>query len=288
MNRQNENKYILIQLLGISFLSSAAIWVKLTNLPPISQGFYRMVLTLIMILPFTYKSVIGITKKELLLAFIGGLCLGGDVLFWNLSLNTTSVANSALLINLTVFIVSPVSYFLFKEKIKKKFLVGAVIAFIGVAIVILNSASSKGESSIIGNMFAICASVAYAGYVLFIYKVRDSLNNKAVVIVSTFGAMVFLFFTMIPTEGFVVPNNMKDISMIVMYAFCSQILGQGLVSMCLGKLNATLVTVISLIGIGISSLYAFIFVGETISLIEFAGMIITIIGVFIAKEASQN
>ncbi|WP_185624200.1 DMT family transporter [Peptostreptococcus canis] len=288
MDRKNENKYVAIQLLGISFLSSAAIWVKLCSVPPINQGFYRMLITLILLLPFTWTSLKNVTKKQFILAFLGGLSLGGDVLFWNLSLGSTSVANSALLINLTVFIVSPLSYFLFKEKIKKKFLLGAVIAFIGVVIVILTSAKSNGQSSIIGNMLAILASVSYSGYVLFIYKVRDSLNNNAVVLICTFGAMVFLFLTMLPSEGIVIPSGSKDILLILMYAICSQILGQGLVSMCLGKLNATLVTVISLIGIGISSFYAFLFVGETLTLIEIIGMIITIIGVFIAKQASQN
>lgn len=288
MSRENENKYILVQLLGIAFLCSAGIWVKLSSVGPINQGFYRMLLTLIMMFPFTFKSLKGVTKRQFVMSFLAGVCLGGDVLFWNLSLMKTSVANSALLVNLTVFIVSPISFFLFKEKIKKEFVIGSVIGFIGVVIVIFASASGHGQSSIYGNLLAMLASVSYSGYVLFVYKVRDHLNNNAVVLISTLGAMVFLFGTMVPTEGIQLPPNTKEWLIVIGYAICTQILGQGLVSMCLGKLNATLVTVISLIGIGISSIYAYIIFGESLLMMEIVGMVITIIGVFIAKNSSQG
>ena len=289
MDRKNENKYIGIQLLGIAFLASAGIWVKLSSVGPISQGFYRMLLTLLMMIPFTYKSLKGLTRRQFLLAFAGGLCLGGDVLFWNLALMKTSVADCSLMVNLTVFIVSPISYFLFKEKIKKEFLIGAIIAFIGVVMVIFSAATGyNGESSVYGNIIAMLASVAYSGYVLFIYKVRDSLNNTAVILISTFGAMVFLFAGMVPFEGVALPPNAKEWMIIILYAVCTQILGQGLVSMCLGKLNATLVTVISLTGIGISAIYAYILFGESLLPIELMGMIITIVGVFMAKKSSQE
>lgn len=289
MNRKNENKYLAINLLGIAFLASAGIWVKLSTVGPISQGFYRMLLTLIMVFPFMYKSLKGITKRQFILAFLGGLCLGGDVLFWNLALMKTSVADCSLMVNLTVFIVSPISFFLFKEKIKKEFVIGSVIAFIGVVMVIFSAATGhNGQSSIYGNIIAMAASVAYSGYVLFIYKVRDELNNKAVILISTFGAMVFLFIGMIPFEGIALPPNGKEWLLILLYAICTQILGQGLVSMCLGKLNATLVTVISLTGIGISAIYAYIIFGESLMFIEMIGMIVTIVGVFMAKKSSQN
>lgn len=289
MDRKNENKYIGIQLLGIAFLASAGIWVKMSSVGPISQGFYRMLLTILIMLPFTYKSLKGVTKRQFILAFLGGLCLGGDVLFWNLALMKTSVADCSLMVNLTVFIVSPISFFLFKEKIKKEFVIGSIIAFVGVVMVIFSAATgSNGQSSIVGNIIAMAASVAYSGYVLFIYKVRDGLNNNAVVLISTFGAMVFLMAGMIPVEGVALPPNGREWLIIICYALCSQILGQGLVSMCLGKLNATLVTVLSLTGIGISAIYAYIIFGESLMFMELIGMIITIVGVFMAKQSSQK
>lgn len=289
MDRKNENKYIAIQLLGVAFLASAGIWVKLSSVGPISQGFYRMLLTIVMMLPFTYKSLRNVTKKQFIIAFLGGLCLGADVLFWNLALMKTSVADCSLMVNLTVFIVSPISFFLFKEKIKKEFVVASIIAFVGVVMVIFSAATGyNGQSSIYGNLLAMGASVAYSGYVLFIYRVRDGLNNRAVVLISTFGAMIFLLAGMIPVEGFTLPPNGREWIIIILYAVCGQILGQGLVSMCLGKLNATLVTVLSLTSIGISAVYAYIIFGELLMPVELMGMIITIIGVFLAKQSSQK
>ena len=284
--RSNKNKYVLIEMLGMAFLSSAGIWVKLSNIGPISMGFYRMLFTLIILFPFMYKSLKNVTKKQFLLAFLGGMGLGGDVLFWNVGLMKTSMADCALMVNLTVFIVPPISFILFKEKIRKEFLIGALIAFVGVVMVIFSSAKGGGQSSVLGNFIAMLASVSYAGYVLFVYKVRDNLNNNAVVMISTLGAMVVLFMAMVPIEGIANKFDLRELVIVLMYTICTQILGQALVSMCLGKLNATLVTVISLMGIGIASLYAYIIFGEKLVPIQILGMIITIVGVFMAKEAS--
>ncbi len=287
MSRKNENKYIAIQLIGIAFLASVGIWVKLSSVGPINQGFYRMLLTIIIMLPFTYKSLKGVRKRQVVLSFLAGLCLGADVLFWNLALMKTSVADCSLMVNLTVFIVSPISVFLFKEKLRKEFMLASVVAFIGVVMVIFSAATGdNGKSSIYGNILAMGASVAYSGYVLFVYKVRDELNNNAVVLISSLGAMIFLLVAMLPVEGLIIPANSREWLIIIAYAVCGQILGQGLVSMCLGKLNATLVTVISLTSIGISAIYAYIIFGESLLAMEIIGMIITIIGVFMAKQYS--
>ncbi len=268
-------------------MASVGIWVKLSSVGPINQGFYRMLLTIIIMLPFTYKSLKGVRKRQVVLSLLAGLCLGADVLFWNLALMKTSVADCSLMVNLTVFIVSPISVFLFKEKLRKEFMLASVVAFIGVVMVIFSAATGdNGKSSIYGNILAMGASVAYSGYVLFVYKVRDELNNNAVVLISSLGAMIFLLVAMLPVEGLIIPANSREWLIIIAYAVCGQILGQGLVSMCLGKLNATLVTVISLTSIGISAIYAYIIFGESLLPMEIIGMIITIIGVFMAKQYS--
>lgn len=286
--RKNENKYVAIELLGMAFLSTAGVWVKLSNIGPISMGFYRMLMTLIILLPFTFGSLKNVTKKQFWYAFLGGVGLGGDVLFWNVGLMKTSIADCALMVNLTVFIVPPISFIFFKEKIKKEFLIGTVVAFAGVIMVIFSSSQSGGQSSVAGNMIAMIASVSYAAYVLFVYKVRDTLNNKAVVLISTFGALVVLFLAMAPLEGLKAAIDMREFVIILMYTICTQLLGQALVSMCLGKLNATLVTVISLMGIGTAALYGYLIFGEKLVLLQIIGILVTAVGVVLAKKASQS
>ena len=64
----------------------------------------------------------------------------------------------------------------------------------------------------------------------------------------------------------------------------SQIMGQGLLSYCLGKVNATLSSLICLTQPIIASVYAYILFNEILSLFEILGIIICILGVYLAKK----
>lgn len=52
ITRNNETKYLLLVILSICFLATGGILVKLSNLPPINTGFYRVLFSIPILLPF--------------------------------------------------------------------------------------------------------------------------------------------------------------------------------------------------------------------------------------------
>lgn len=55
-NRTNDSKYIFLIFLAICFLATGGIFVKLSPLPPINTGFYRILFSIPMLMPFLKKS----------------------------------------------------------------------------------------------------------------------------------------------------------------------------------------------------------------------------------------
>ncbi|MED3542520.1 DMT family transporter, partial [Bacillus toyonensis] len=140
MIRNNETKYILLVFLAICFLATGGIFVKLSDLPPINTGFYRVLLSIPLLLPFVWKELNKVSKKDILLILLAGVFLAGDLILWNVSFHYTSVANANLLANLVPLVIIPFSFFIFKEKITRTFFIGSIIT-ISVVIVLVSGKS---------------------------------------------------------------------------------------------------------------------------------------------------
>lgn len=280
--RKNETKYILLIFLAISFLATGGIFVKLSKLPPINTGFYRVLFSIPLLFPFTYKKVRKLNKKEVGLIFLAGMSLAGDLSLWNISFGMTTVANANLLANFTPFLVIPVSYFVFKEKIPKRFLLGTVITFVGIFILMMGKVSPSIEN-FKGDILAFSTSIFYGSFLLMVYRLRDHIDSMVIMFISAFGSMMVLGIVIAFTEGFSFPISFRELWPLIALALFSQILGQGLLAFCLGKVNATISSIICLTQPVIAAVYAYIVFGEELSIIEILGVLVSLTGVYIAK-----
>ena len=257
VERQNRNKDILLELLAVSFLATGGIFVKLSALPPINTGFYRVLFSIPILFPLAYKNLKYISKKDVIILIFAGVFLAGDVALWNLSFKYTSVANANLLTNLTPFTVIPVSYFLFKEKITKFFFVGAAITLIGVFILI-GGKINPNMSNYFGDLLAFCASFFYACFLLISYKLRDRIASSVIMFISGFGSAFTLFIASASVEGIQIPSGIKELIPLVGLTLFLQVIGHNLLAHCQGKINVNLSSIICLSQPAIASIYSFL------------------------------
>lgn len=281
--RENQSKYILLVILSVCFLATGGILVKMSKLPPINTGLYRILFSIPMLLPFVWNKLKGIYIKDYLVMFLAGMFLAGDLALWNISFELTTVANANLLANFTPFTVIPISYFVFKEKIPKHFLGGAILTFAGVLVLMLGKIQPS-ISTFFGDLLALSTSLFYAAFILTVYRLRDRIDSMVIMFVSAFGSAFVLLIVINFTEGICVPASKTELLPLLGLALMSQIMGQGLLAHCLGKVNATLSSIICLTQPVIASAYAFILFSETLSLLEILGMLICILGVYLAKK----
>lgn len=286
--RTNPTRDVCLIFLAICFLATGGIFVKLSPLPPINTGFYRVLFSIPMLLPFLKKHELQLTGKQITTMILAGAFLAGDLALWNLSFYYTSVANANLLVNLTAFTVIPCSYFLFKEKITKQFLIGALITFLGVIFLMCNKVTLT-PNRLLGDLMSLTTSFFYALFILTVYKLREHVSSNIIMFVSAFGSLIVLGITIVFTEGFYIPQNFSQLWPLLCLALVSQILGQGLLAYCLGRVNASLSSIITLAQPVVAALYAWIIFQEKLDTHSIIAIIITLIGVYLAKtQASKS
>lgn len=265
-NRTNDSKYIFLIFLAICFLATGGIFVKLSPLPPINTGFYRVLFSIPMLMPFLKKSELqALNRKQIATIVLAGAFLAGDLTLWNSSFSYTSVANANVLVNLTPFTVIPVSYFLFKEKMTPKFLFGGLVTLIGVLVLMSNKVSMSPDR-LLGDSLSLGSSVFYAMFMITVYKLRDSVTSTIIMFISAFG----------------------ELWPLLALALVSQILGQGLLAYCLGKVNACLSSLITLSQPVVAALYAWVIFNENLNLQTVIAILITLTGVYLAKTQTTT
>lgn len=283
IERNNDTKDVLLELVAVTFLATGGIFVKLSELPPVSTGFYRVLFSIPLLLPLAYKGLKSLTKKDLLILLLAGSFLAGDVALWNLSFSYTSVANANLLTNLTPFTVIPISYFLFKEKIPKLFFLGAAITLIGL-FVLIGGKINPSKPNYIGDFLAFCASFFYASFLLISYRLRDRYSSSVIMFVSGFGSALTLAIIAYFVEGIHIPHGLKELWPLLGLTLCLQVIGHNLLAHCQGNINVNLSAIICLCQPAIACLYSLYIFGEIISTKEIIGIVIIMIGVYLVKS----
>ncbi|QHQ61488.1 EamA family transporter [Anaerocolumna sedimenticola] len=280
--RNNETRYIILELLAIAFLATGGILVKISALSPINTGFYRVLFSLPLLFPIAYKHLKQLSKRDTMILLLAGIFLAGDISLWNLSFHYTSVANANLLTNLTTFTVIPFSYLIFKERIPKFFLAGAAITIAGVFILITGKTDTNG-SSFFGDFLALCGSLFYAGFLLISYRLRNRISSSVIMFVSGFGSVITLLITASLVEGLQVPHGASQLWPLLGLTLFLQVIGHNLLAHCQGKVTVNLSSVICLSQPAIASIYSFFIFSENLSAIEVIGIIIIMAGVYLVK-----
>lgn len=280
--------YFFLTLLFVSFLATGGIFVKLSALGPINTGFYRVLFSILLLYPlFKIENAPKVGHNDKLLLYISGGFLAGDLILWNISFSYTTVANANLLANLVPFTIVPASYFLYKEKISKQFLIGLCLAIMGL-FVLISGKQNINEGNIFGDTLAFITSIFYATFLLIVYKVRTRVSSIQVMYYSSYGSLIVLLFASLIIEGVSYPTIWTELWPLFGLAIFSQILGQGGLSYILGKISANMASMLVLMQPVISALYAYLIFNENLSLQEIFGIIIVIIGIFFAKSKSKK
>lgn len=292
MERGSSTKYILGVFCAVLFVSTGGVFVRLSPLPAVNTGFWRILFSLPMLLLCVAIENKGlavlahIEKRDWLMMLIGGVGLGLDLLLWNLSFDYTTLANANLFGTLVTLTIVPVSYFVFKEKIPKTFLLGGIISIVGL-VLLLSGKLNPSPENFGGDALAFGASVFYAIFLLAVYKTRDRVKSLAIMFVASLSCCVTMFIGAWAIEGIVPPQSFADAWPALATALCSSLIGQGILGFCLGKVSASLSSIILLSQPAVAAVYGFLFFQETLTWMEIAGMLVTIAGIYFAKKGSK-
>ena len=114
------NPYIPI-MIGVISVAFSAIFVKMATADAGVIAFYRMLFSVLLMLPIFLlkyrREVLVLSKRDWIFSIIAGIFLAFHFIFWFESLNYTSVASSTVLVTLQPIFAFAGTYFFFKEKL---------------------------------------------------------------------------------------------------------------------------------------------------------------------------
>lgn len=172
------NPYVALAI-GVVSVSLSAIFVKFAEAPAGIIAFYRLLFSVLILLPvFLYKYVgelKGITKKDWFFSTVAGVFLAFHFILWFESLNYTSVASSTVLVTLQPLFAFVGTYVFFKEKITIKAVFCGAIAIFGSFIISWGDFRISGMA-LYGDILALIACALVTAYLLFGQEVRKRLS----------------------------------------------------------------------------------------------------------------
>jgi drug/metabolite transporter (DMT)-like permease len=190
-------------MMGVALSGLGPVLVRESPVGPAATAFWRFILAA----PIAFKLARAGTAMPLadvLWALLSGALLGADIVLWNRAIHLTSIMEASLLVMIYPFLVGLGGWVLFKDRVEPGVAVGAVIAFLGLGLLGVDSGGSP--SGLLGNALALAAAFFYAGSLLGTARLCRRHDSTLVTAWSTLGAaLTSLPFALI--EGGFLPSD---------------------------------------------------------------------------------
>ena len=259
------------------------------SVPTSTLVFYRLALGAPMMILIAYwtggKFSLDLMKKTA----IPGILFGLSMLTGFASIKLTSIANATLITTLQPALVLLVAPRLFGERWRAIRLFFAMIAFGGVSIVVLASASTSGANSK-GDLLAGANVVIWTIYFLMAKHLRNAGIHSW-----TFLACVFSWASVVVVPWAFISHsdfgamNTNDWILIVLMAFIPGILGHGLMTWAQKHIDVTLASLLGLASPVISTIGAWVIFDQILRPMQIlgAGIVLGALGALLRSYRGQ-
>ncbi|MFC5530209.1 DMT family transporter [Cohnella yongneupensis] len=277
-------------LIGMIAISFAPILVRFSDADVSVQGMYRMLFTVLLMLPFGRKQLrtIGsISRKDWLLLVLAGIFLALHFFLWMASLDYTSIASSTIILALEPVFVMVGAYFLFKDRIGRVALLGLFVALVGTCFVssgdlVLSDTAFTGDLLSFFGTLAVVVNMLIAKRILT--RVSSYLYSLIVFAVS---AILFTVYN-IASGISVTTYPAKEWLVFLLLAIVPTVFGHLIFNWLLQYLKTTTISMSVLAEpVGASILGMFIF-GEFINGFQLAGGVLVIVGLLLYLRSEQK
>ena len=279
------SRRLFLLAVGVAAISCAAVLVRLADAPPLAVALFRLLLASAILLPIglvrARREMVSLLQRHWPLLCLAGVLLALHFALWIASLGRTSVASSVVLVTATPLFVALVSRVLFRERLRPATFVGIGISLAG-ALLVGYSGLRQGGSAMSGNVLALSAAVAMAGYLLVGRRLRGGAGLLAYTSVVFSVAALALLLTVAATATPLRGYTAATYGAVLALALVPQLTGHMTLNWALRFLPATMVTV-AVLGEPVgASLLAWLVLAEAPTSLEFGGGALMLAGIAVA------
>jgi drug/metabolite transporter (DMT)-like permease len=284
----------LFVLTGAFLISFSSVFVATVDLEPTVSAFYRVFIGFLALLIFySIKEKESPFRSEISrYLYIAAIIFVLDLWFWHRAIIYIGPGLSTLLASLQVLIIPFLSYFIFKEIIRKQQLVAVVIGVIGLFLCLSDNWQQAGSQYKLGILFGIFTALAYSGYTVTLKKA--SFQNKQLtnpvhnlLIISLFSSILLAVIVLIENNSFTIKSS-SDLLWMLCYGVICHVFGWVFILKGMQTISVVSVGIILIAQPILSFIWDVLFFNRAISLIEISGICIVIAALFICAKSEST
>jgi drug/metabolite transporter (DMT)-like permease len=274
---------------GATCIALSPIWVRLADVGPTASAFWRVALAVPLLWGIAALAPRGPAapdgRQRWLLA-AAGFAFAGDLAFWHWSIQLTSVANSTLLANLSSIFVTLAAWLLWRQRPTREFLAGLLLALAGVALLVRSSLGFSA-TALVGDALGVITAMFYAWYLLTVKRLRDlgAATLRLMSVTTALTAAILLPVALVSGET-LLPSGARGWLVLLGLAWITHAGGQGLIAYALAHLRAAFSSVGLLLQPVMAALFAWVWLGEPLVALQFAGGAVVLVGIYLARRGS--
>ncbi|MBY0392609.1 MAG: DMT family transporter [Novosphingobium sp.] len=267
------NPWHFVALLGGNFALALGPWfVRMADSGPVSAGFWRL------FLPLPVLAILAVRQRgpvravaplsAWLLIAIAGVAFALDLASWHIGIAYTRLGNASLFGNSGSLILM-VWGLIAARRLPRPIELTAIVAAISGAAILLGRSLEIDHVTLIGDLFCILAGVFYFFYIMLLQGARDRFESWELLFTSTLASAPVMLAIALWLGEPVWPHVWWPL---VALAFCSQVVGQGLIVFALRHFSALIIGVVLLTQPAVSILIGWLVFGETMGPLDAIGM----------------
>ena len=279
-----------IVLFGVFGVSLSAIFGRVCTADGTVTALYRMAFAAILLSPAAFlrcrSELAAAGRRTVLLCVLIGAALGCHFACYLTSLQYTGIASSTVLVDTEVLFVVLASFFLFRERISRRSLLGIALA-LGGSVLIAVGDRSGGTQSLYGDLLAVGGAVFTAVYTLIGRTARKHLSTTAYTfLVYTAASLTLLCAAAVsgvPLTGYPKTDYLAALGM----TLCCTFLGHSIFSWGLRYVSVAFVSTAKLGEPVFATLLGILLFSELPSRDQILGGIAVLCGIFLCLTAER-
>jgi len=280
---------LLVLLLGAVTIGFAPILVRLTETGPAAGGLWRLVFAgpaLFLMHLAVRRDNADISARGVRLGLFAGLLFAGDLACWHYGIAMTSVANATVLANLSPIVVAVMAWWLHAERPRPAFAIGVLVGVAGACGMALFGDHVSRPSSLQGDLLSAATALWYGLYMLAVNSARRVVTAATVMLWSTLSGIPVLLAVALVMGEAIMPASVSG------WLACAglgavHVVGQGAIAWALGRLRATLASVVILVQPVVAAIAGAWLFDESLAALQIVSGLLALTGIVIARTAAS-
>jgi drug/metabolite transporter (DMT)-like permease len=281
---------ILLACGGGTLLGFSPIFVRASDLGPMTTGFYRLLFSLPLLWVWmTYERCnntekkLKITRNDALVLALAGGFFAFDLALWNWSIDYTAIVNATLFNNTSAFFVPLFMWMIFSEKQNPRTFLAAIFGFMGCVLLGVESYNISMDN-FLGDFVALLSGFMVTAYVITVKKIRDRVPTGLLMFWTSIASLVGMGIFGILFEESFWPLTYNDWISVLGQGLLVHVMGQGFLAYSFGKIPASYGALIMLLAPVTAALLGWIIYGESLSLIKIIGVSVIMTSIIAVRK----